>query len=116
MRSIVIATCLFSISVAGALAQQAPSPPAGSPPSSAAAVGTPPKPKPTTLKPSQFACAGICSKAVSELTLSDEDKLWFDQCAGALLCPGRRAPPLVYQPGGSDVIEDGGIGGFLLKK
>ena len=65
-----------------------------------------------------------CNKAATENTLSDDDKKWFDQCAGALLCQGKPALPLVYQPNHGDTYyghedfdqENMGIGNYLLKK
>jgi hypothetical protein len=119
MRSLLLFSSLLCLCfVANAIAQQGPAKLPGVA-SDTTAGDTPPKPKPA-VKPTRLACAAVCNKAVTEITLSDEDKKWFEQCAGALLCQGKPAFPLVYQPRPSDsdvgIDKDGGIGDYLLKK
>ncbi|MDN3273461.1 hypothetical protein QWJ07_04340 [Frankia sp. RB7] len=115
MRSIVIAGCLLSIFIAGAAAQQSPAPSGGTPPDHPMAGSVVPKAKSPAKKLSRLDCASICSKAVSETILSDEEQKQFDLCAAGALCWGR-TPPLVYQPYRDEDNEDGGIGSFFLKK
>lgn len=119
MRSLLLCSLLLACFVPNAVAQQGTAKSSRAASDAAVAVDKAPTAKPA-LKPSHLACAAICNKAVTEITLSDEDKQWFDQCAGALLCQGKPALPLVYQPRPTDndvgVDRDLGIGDYLLRK
>jgi hypothetical protein len=120
MRSFLLWSLISVSTICQAIAQQSPtplsSPPVGS--TSNTFPSSPPAATPPRV-PSRLACAAICSKSFTETSLSADDKKWFDQCAGALLCQGKVTPPLVWQPRPYPDQPDnflGGIPSYLTKK
>jgi hypothetical protein len=96
MRSLLLCSIL-SVGVIGyAIAQQTSI--VDGPPNPPIAVSPPPIKANPPQKPSRLTCADICNKAVTEISLSADDKKWFAQCAGALFCQGKPALPLASQP------------------
>jgi hypothetical protein len=98
MRSLLLCG-LISVGLFGyGAAQQGPALQVGPSSNPPPTVAPPPIIAKTPLKPSRLACAAICNRAFIETSFSDDDKKWFAQCAGALLCQGKPALPLASQP------------------